>query len=479
MTNTTETRQRLQAAFVKVTRSIKQVRDKGEHIGETQTKTSLIAPVLASLGWDTTDLEEVSLEYRHKPKDNPVDYAFFLPRKACLFIEAKALDTNLDDHKWQSQVVNYANAAGVEWCVLTDGDRYCIYNSHAPVDVDRKLFRSVAISDTAKADYTLDTLELLSKVKLSDNLISVLWTAQFIDRQVQVALDEIFEGEHRGLVNLIRKRTPELKPAEIRDSLKRAKVIVDFPELPPGGPTDGGDPERGEYQPQTDAEWGVRSFGEPLLIDGKTIVLNKYRKFLKTTRAVRVSLNHIRRTAEAAYAIAQAGNMISLPAIRTHPGGPPSGYPTQRALGALYLAGAILFAEGQHTDYFRIADNLTAEGMAERVLAKAQRTAPAERSQTDRPATGTKQQFKWVLEMDEDGAFVMDCRYLPDESKSFQVRGKRVPAHSDFKPARKKLSDEIYQQIKPLFPDLPDGRIRAKAWSGVHKVYPASTYGNR
>lgn len=231
MPEDTETRQRLLLALERVRRNISRVRDRKEHIGETQTKTSLIDPVLVSLGWDTTDIDEVSMEYRHKPKDNPVDYSLFVRRSACLFVEAKALDTNLDDHKWKSQVVNYANAAGVEWCVLSDGDCYCIYNSHAPVDVEQKLFRSIRISDTAQAQFALDTLALLSKEKLSDNILRDLWKAHFIDRSVQNVLETLFSNQDNGLVNLVRKGTPELKPAEIRESLKRAEIRIVFPAL--------------------------------------------------------------------------------------------------------------------------------------------------------------------------------------------------------------------------------------------------------
>jgi hypothetical protein len=187
--------------------------------------------VLAALGWDTTDLDEVSLEYKHKPQDNPVDYALFLHRSPKLFVEAKALDTNLDDHKWRSQTVNYANAAGVEWCVLTDGNHYWIYNAHAPVAVEQKLFRTVTIADVEADDRVLDTLLLLSKEKLSGKIIDELWKAHFIDRSVQGALDGLFDDLDAGLVNAIRKRTPELLPAQIRDSLRRADVRIGFPVL--------------------------------------------------------------------------------------------------------------------------------------------------------------------------------------------------------------------------------------------------------
>ena len=38
--------------------------------------------------------------------------------------------------------MGYAIVAGVEWVVLTDGNEYRIYNTHAPVPVAEKLFHS-------------------------------------------------------------------------------------------------------------------------------------------------------------------------------------------------------------------------------------------------------------------------------------------------------------------------------------------------
>lgn len=66
-------------------------RHQRENIGEQDTKAALIVPVLRALGWDVEDLEDVKLEYRRRPSDNPVDYALFLLRTPRLFIEAKAL----------------------------------------------------------------------------------------------------------------------------------------------------------------------------------------------------------------------------------------------------------------------------------------------------------------------------------------------------------------------------------------------------
>jgi hypothetical protein len=213
----------------KLRRRIQKIQNRNENIGEQNTKAALIDPLLAALGWDVEDIDEVSREYRRKSQDNPVDYALFMLRSPRLFVEAKGLEKDLSDRKWISQVLGYATVVGVEWCVLTNGDEYRLYNAHAPVDVEQKLFRVVRISDSDQEEYTLETLELLSKEKMGDNLLNVLWKAHFIDRHVGRTLGELLQNDDASLIRLIRKRTPELTPSEIRESLKRADIRIDFP----------------------------------------------------------------------------------------------------------------------------------------------------------------------------------------------------------------------------------------------------------
>ena len=86
-----ERRQALAKVLVKVAANIEKLQQRRSHIGEQDTKTILINPILGALGWDLQSIDDVSQEYRHKPKDNPVDYALFFLRQPCLFVEAKAL----------------------------------------------------------------------------------------------------------------------------------------------------------------------------------------------------------------------------------------------------------------------------------------------------------------------------------------------------------------------------------------------------
>lgn len=225
----------LPQTVAKIRRKILRLRDRGEKIGEQDTKSALIDPILRALGWNIDDLEDVRREYRRKPKDNPVDYALFLLRKECLFIEAKALEKDISDRRWILQTLSYATAVGVEWCVLTNGDEYRLYNSLAPVPADEKLFRSFKISDSAEDGFAIETLSLMSKEKMGERILNVLWRAHFIDGHVKTALRELLSPRNASNVRLIQKKTQGIGPKEIRESLKRADIQIDFPVMPVGG----------------------------------------------------------------------------------------------------------------------------------------------------------------------------------------------------------------------------------------------------
>jgi len=215
--------------------------DKG--FNEQNTKASLIVPVLQALGWDTNDSDEVHWEYKPKPRYNPVDFALMLQRTPCLFVEAKALRENLEDDKLLAQILTYASVAGVQWVVLTNGDEYRIYNAAALVPVDEKRFRTVTISSDAQPTIAA-TLSLLSKSDLEDKKIARLWESDFIDRQVKTAIEALFNPDQpaKSLLSAVRKATNgKLRDSEIRASLRRARVHLDFPEpialSPPIEPT--------------------------------------------------------------------------------------------------------------------------------------------------------------------------------------------------------------------------------------------------
>lgn len=201
---------------------------------EQNTKASLILPVLEALGWNTNDPEDVQWEYKPKPRHNPVDFALVLKRTPCLFLEAKALRESLHDDKLVTQILTYASVAGVQWVVLSNGDEYRIYNANAPVPAEEKLFKAISLTrdDTA---YVLSTLSLLSKVDLQERKISRLWESHFVDCQVKSGLERLLDPEEPSMsvLRAIKKFSHgRLRTSDIRASLRRAQLQIDFPEEP-------------------------------------------------------------------------------------------------------------------------------------------------------------------------------------------------------------------------------------------------------
>jgi predicted type IV restriction endonuclease len=205
-------------------------RDRRVRLTESDTIRVLVLPVLEALGWDLQDVEEVRSEYRHASADNPVDYALFLHATPTLFVEAKALGVSLDDRKPLLQTLNYANAAGVDWCVLTNGAEWRIYKVHAPVAAEEKLFLTVRVGEPgAHIEPMAATLSLLSKSRMRARAIDALWSEWRVDREVERILDTITEDD--AFIRLIAKRTSGLTAGEVRGSLKRSGLRSFYPEV--------------------------------------------------------------------------------------------------------------------------------------------------------------------------------------------------------------------------------------------------------
>lgn len=212
-------------------------KDRG--LGEQNTKASLVEPVLEALGWDIRDPDEVHREFRPTGKDSPVDYALKLMRKPRLFVEAKGLGETLSDRRWIAQVLGYATVAGVEWCVLTDGNEFRFFNASAPIDAEEKMFCRIRLTETPVPD-SAKALSLLSRSNLEQNLLDALWISHFVDRRVKVALRDMLAAPSKSIVKLVRDQVPKLTPKEVAESLRRLDIRIEsaaivLPEVPKRG----------------------------------------------------------------------------------------------------------------------------------------------------------------------------------------------------------------------------------------------------
>ena len=92
---------------------------------ETRTRMALVDPLLMALGWDVSDPDVVTPEF--KVSGGSADYALLrADEQPAATVEAKKLGERLASH--QMQMLNYANASGIDFAALSDGDHWELYN---------------------------------------------------------------------------------------------------------------------------------------------------------------------------------------------------------------------------------------------------------------------------------------------------------------------------------------------------------------
>ena len=131
---------------------------------ETRTRMVLIDPLLVGLGWDTADPSLVLGEY--DVSGYRADYALLNgDGKPIVFIEAKRLGVNLTLNRMQ--VINYANITGVPYAVLTDGNRWELYDVFDQKPIDERCLLRVCLADQTSNDCASFLSEQLSLTALS------------------------------------------------------------------------------------------------------------------------------------------------------------------------------------------------------------------------------------------------------------------------------------------------------------------------
>jgi predicted type IV restriction endonuclease len=86
-------------------------------MNEMQTRLGFILPLFAALGWDTSDMHEVSPE--EKVSRGFVDFSFRLGGVPRFFLETKKVNEDLNDPRWVRQAIDYAWTKSVPWALLS------------------------------------------------------------------------------------------------------------------------------------------------------------------------------------------------------------------------------------------------------------------------------------------------------------------------------------------------------------------------
>ncbi|MEA3364858.1 MAG: DUF5655 domain-containing protein [Candidatus Hydrogenedentes bacterium] len=226
----------------KLIQAIEQIRQRipalrRHDMNETQTRTSVIDPLLEALGWDVRDPDEVQLEYT-TVDGKFVDYALMLNRKPALLVEAKALADPLTDVKAIAQVVGYSANAGIVWCILTNGIRWRVYRSVEKCAAPDKLMFEVSVAPDENEEMTVQQIARqmwrFSSEEMAKGTLDTLGEQTFTDGKVRKALQTLIADPPRTLLNLLKKTVDDdsLSPPQIKNSLTRISGEAAFIESP-------------------------------------------------------------------------------------------------------------------------------------------------------------------------------------------------------------------------------------------------------
>jgi type I restriction-modification system DNA methylase subunit len=96
-------------------------------LNEMETRLGYILPMFKALGWDITDIDEVSPET--KVSRGWVDFSFRIDNIPRFFLETKRVKEDLNDKRWVSQAIDYAWTKSVTWALLSDFEGLRVFNA--------------------------------------------------------------------------------------------------------------------------------------------------------------------------------------------------------------------------------------------------------------------------------------------------------------------------------------------------------------
>ena len=122
----------------------------GHDLDEANTKAKIVTPFIRTLGWRVYDNNEVLLEYSGEREfEDRADYALFGPEEVHTVVEAKQIGRNISEHG--NQICRYMRLFGADWGILTNGERFLIYQ--ATGENEESLMSSVSLANLPSNDY--------------------------------------------------------------------------------------------------------------------------------------------------------------------------------------------------------------------------------------------------------------------------------------------------------------------------------------
>ena len=198
---------------------------------EAATKQAVILRILAYLGWDPFNVEDVCPEYSVGEKR--VDYALRHNGHNKVFIEVKKVGEDLERH--QEQLLNYSFQEGVKLAILTNGISWWFYLPLHEGSWEQRKFYTIEIYDQKPDDITQKFIDLLSRenvvseqaVKNAEALYKSQQRQYLIRETLPKAWEKLITEPDEILVDLLAETTEKLcgyKP----DSQTVERFLISF-----------------------------------------------------------------------------------------------------------------------------------------------------------------------------------------------------------------------------------------------------------
>lgn len=173
---------------------------------EETTKHSLIIPFIQTLGYDVFNPQEVRPEFTAdfgKKKGEKVDYAILNNDKAIIFIEAKAINENLQNH--DSQLSRYFNTTPtVKLAILTNGIKYKFFTDLTENNImDSEPFFELDIMNLN--DYSISILQKICKDTFDVGQVSELAKELNNISNINSTLRDLFENPTDDFIRFLVK----------------------------------------------------------------------------------------------------------------------------------------------------------------------------------------------------------------------------------------------------------------------------------
>jgi predicted type IV restriction endonuclease len=326
-------------------------KDKGSQPNEHTTEVKYIVPLLEKLGWSVAD-DSLCLQYA--VKSSRVDMALMAHGKPVAFVEAKRLrqDLSLKDTE-AAQALQYGYESGTNWCVLTNGERYEVYDAFAKVEHAKKLVVSFSVSEVAQhPQREVPKLRLLSYEAITGGELRCFAQHRFACERVR----EVLEEPSPAVVGVLVRELEAfgLKEDDVRLAL--AEVL---------GTESAGD----------GAGWGPQSYIPPIIWSERRVTVHRKRCFRGDVKAENVTRGDLEKAAQVTAELGAEGGEFDITAVTDAAGFSRRGR-AGNCLGVMWAAGLLAHTRGQIHSFYRLDRNMTAEEIIAAVRAKAESAKP-------------------------------------------------------------------------------------------------------